>query len=86
MSRKPRTKEVALKAIKSKAAQVSRFMNSPIGRQVIHLLELEFPGGVGKDPHLTYKNLGNREPIEYLKQLQRINEREDQHEEIQPKT
>jgi len=82
MSRKPRTKEVALKAIKSKAAQVSRFMNSPIGRQVIHLLELEFPGGVGKDPHLTYKNLGNREPI----QLQRINEREDQHEEIQPKT
>ena len=82
MPRKSRTKEVALKAIRSKAKTVARFMNSPIGRQVIHLLELEFPGGVGKDPHLTYKNLGNREPIEYLKQLQRINDREDLDEKV----
>jgi len=75
--RKPRTKAVALKAIKSKAASVARFMNSPVGTQIIHLLELEFPGGVGKNPYDTYKNLGNAEVLQYMRQLQRINERED---------
>ena len=75
--KKGRTKKQALKAVKAKASSVARFMNSPVGRQVIRILEQEFPGGKGKDPHDTYYQLGTREPIEYLKQLQRIDEIED---------
>ncbi len=78
---KPRTKEQALKAVKSKAMTVARFMNSPIGRQVIRMLEVEFPGGVGKNPYDTYRRLGTTEPIEYLRQLQRIVNHEDLHDE-----
>ncbi len=77
---KTRTKDEALKAVRSKAKTVSRFMNSPIGAKVIKMLEMEFPVDFGKDPHDTYRKLGNREPIEYLKQLQRIGETEDQDE------
>jgi len=77
-----RTKEDALKAVRSKAKTVARFMNSPIGSKVINLLELEFPSGKGKDPYDTYYKLGGREVIEYLKSLQRISEKEDQNETI----
>lgn len=72
-----RTKDQALRAVKAKASTVARFMNSPIGRKVIKMLEDEYPVQFGKDPYDTYRKLGNREPIEYLKQLQRINEHED---------
>ncbi len=72
-----KTKAQALKVVKAKAASVARFMNSPVGRQVIRMLEQEFPGGKGKDPYDTYYRLGSREPLEYLKQLQRIDEIED---------
>ncbi len=75
--KKTRTQQQALKAVKAKASAVARFMNSPGGRQVIRMLELEFPGGKGKNPYETYYNLGSREPLEYLKQLQRIDEIED---------
>lgn len=74
---KTRTRKQALQSVKAKASTVARFMNSPIGRKVIKMLEDEYPVQFGTDPHDTYRKLGNREPIEYLKQLQRINESED---------
>ena len=77
-----RTKEEALQRVKSKAKTVARFMNSPIGSKVIKMLEEEYPVDFGSDPYDTYRKLGNREPIEYLKQLQRIGEHEDQNETI----
>ncbi len=63
------------KRIGRKAAKFHRFMNSPIGRDVIRVLEKEFPGGIGKDSHDTYRREGNREVVEYMKQLQRIHEK-----------
>ncbi len=80
---KPRTKEKALKSVKQKAKTIARFMNSPVGSQVIRMLEQEFPTGVGKDPYDTYYKLGSRDVIEYLNQLKRIGEKD---EEIQPET
>lgn len=75
---KTRTKEKALKVVKQKAKTIARFMNSPIGSQVIRMLEDEFPGGRGKTPYDTYYNLGARDVVDYLNQLKRIGEQEDQ--------
>ncbi len=83
MSNKPRTKEKAMKVVTRKAANVARFMNSPIGSQVVRMLEQEFPGGRGKDPYDTYYKLGARDVIEYLNQLKRIGEK---NEEVQSET
>lgn len=79
---RPRTRDDALKSVRSKAKTVARFMNSPVGEKVIKLLDMEFSESFGKDPHDTYRKLGNREVIDYLRQLQRIDEREDQNETI----
>ena len=76
-----RTKEQALKIVKQKAKTIQRFMNSPVGQQVVRMLEQEFPGGKGTDPYDTYYKLGARDVIEYLHQLKRIGEKEDQHDE-----
>jgi len=75
MKAKSRTRANALKTV------IMRFMNSPIGRQVVRMLEEEFPSGVGKDPYDTYYKLGSRDVIEYLNQLKRIGEK---NEEVQP--
>ena len=76
----PRTKDKALKVVKQKAATIARFMNSPVGRQVVRMLEEEFPGGKGKDPYDTYYNLGSRDVIDYMNQLKRIGERDEANE------
>lgn len=73
----PKNLDEIKKTLGRKSVTVARFMNSPIGRQVIKILEVEFPGGFGKSPYDTYRLGGNREPIEYLKQLQRYNEKQE---------
>lgn len=75
--KRTRTKDQALKAVKQKASTVARFMNSPIGSQVVRMLEQEFPGGRGKNPYDTYYNLGARDVIDYLNQLKRIGEKDE---------
>lgn len=76
--KKARTKETAMKAVTQKAKSVARFMNSPVGSQVIRILEQEFPSGKGKDPYDTYFKLGTRDVIDYLNQLKRVGEKEGQ--------
>lgn len=72
MTDKQKNLDEIKKKLGRKASTVSRFMNSPIGKQVIQILEEEFPGGFGRSPYDTYRLGGNREPIEYLKLLQRV--------------
>ncbi len=55
-----------------KSARVAAFMNSELGKEVIDALEQEFYHGelFDNDPHRTSYNLGRRDVVVYLKQLQ----------------
>lgn len=55
-----------------KSAQVQAFMDSSLGREVISALEEEFYHGdlFDSDPNKTAYNLGRRDVVVYLKQLQ----------------
>lgn len=65
--------------IRHKGAAIVAFMNSPIGKSVIEALEDEFYHGelLESDPYKTAYNLGRRDVVTYMKQLQRISEKED---------
>ena len=71
----PKNLDKVTKVISRKAANMSRFMNSPIGKSIVRILEQEFPGGIGKNPYDTYRREGNREVLEYMKQLQRVHKK-----------
>jgi len=64
--------------IRGKAAKYVELLNNPVGKDLIAILEEEFCGVDlrGSTVEDTYYNLGSRDLVEYLKQLQRINERE----------
>jgi len=55
-----------------KSARVAAFMNSELGKEVIDALEQEFYHGdlFNTDPYQTAYNLGRRDVVVYLKQLQ----------------
>jgi hypothetical protein len=60
--------------IRAKGSAVSEFMNSPIGKNCVEALEETFYDGdiFDPDPYVTAFNLGRRDVVAYLKQLQRI--------------
>ncbi len=55
-----------------RSAQVQAFMDSEIGKAIIEALDAEFYDGnlFDPDPHVTAYNLGRRDVVVYLKQLQ----------------
>lgn len=65
--------------IRHKGAAIVAFMTSPIGKSVIEAMENEFYHGemFDLDPYKTAYNLGRRDVVIYMKQLQRISEKED---------
>ena len=65
--------------IRKKSAVLSEFMDSVIGKAVIQALEDEFYHGelFDPDPQVTAYNLGRRDVVVYLKQLQRHGDIED---------
>ncbi len=65
--------------IRKKGAALVEFMNSETGKAVIQALEEEFYHGelFDEDPHKTAYNLGRRDVVVYLKQLQRFSESDD---------
>ena len=64
--------------IRGKAAKYVELLNNPVGKDLIEILEEEFCGMDlrGSTVEDTYYNLGSRDLVEYLKQLQCINERD----------
>ena len=68
------TVEDIKRRIRTKGAALVQFMNSPVGKGVIEALEETFYDGelFDKDPYKTAYNLGRRDVVSYLKQLQRI--------------
>lgn len=58
--------------LQKKSARVQTFMDSELGRAVIDALDAEFYDGdlFDKDPYQTAYNLGRRDVVVYLKQLQ----------------
>lgn len=64
--------------IRTKGATLVEFMNSPIGKSVIEALEEMFYDGdlFDPDPYSTAYNLGRRDVVVYLKQLQRIRDKD----------
>jgi hypothetical protein len=74
-------REALLRKIRVKAGVVADFMNSELGKKFIAALEESFYEGdmVGETPYDTYFNLGRRDVVEFLKSLQRINERDKDH-------
>ncbi len=56
-----------------KSASVQAFLRSDVGREVIRVLEDEFYNGelMADTPEKTAYNLGRRDVVMYLKQLQR---------------
>jgi len=58
--------------LKVKKSNVKAFMNSQLGKAVIEVLEDEFYHGelFDTDPNMTAYNLGRRDVVVYLKQLQ----------------
>ncbi len=62
--------------IRKKGAALVEFMNSATGKAVVQALEDEFYHGelFDKDPQITAYNLGRRDVVVYLKQLQRFKE------------
>ena len=66
--------------IRHKGAAIVTFMNNPIGKAVIQALEDEFYHGELADTgntNQTFYNLGRRDVVAYMKQLQRIAENDD---------
>lgn len=62
-----------------KAAAMRLFLLSPVGQDIMAVLEEEFLNGplFVADPYQTAFNLGGREVVVYLKQLQKIGDRTD---------
>jgi len=60
------------KKLKNKSARINMFMNSELGQEVIKALEDEFYHGAlfEDDPYKTAYNLGRRDVVVYLKELQ----------------
>ncbi|MFV2057715.1 MAG: hypothetical protein ACC707_14710 [Thiohalomonadales bacterium] len=60
------------KRLKKKSARINMFMNSELGQEVIKALEDEFYHGAlfEDDPCKTAFNLGRRDVVVYLKELQ----------------
>ena len=66
--------------IRHRGAAIVAFMNNPIGKAVIQALEDEFYHGELADTdstNQTFYNLGRRDVVAYMKQLQRIVEQDD---------
>ena len=65
--------------IRFNGAHIVTFMNNPVGKQVIQALEDTFYDGdiFDPDPYQTAYNLGRRDVVAYMKQLQRIAEKDD---------
>jgi hypothetical protein len=65
--------------IRHKSAAIAEFMNNPIGKAVVAALEETFYDGelFDPDPHQTAYNLGRRDVVSYMKQLQRIKDNDD---------
>jgi len=59
-------------ALKVKSARVKAFLNAELGKEIINLLENEFYHGAlfDSDPLQTAYNLGRRDVVMYLKELQ----------------
>lgn len=68
-------REQAIKAIRDKAMLVKKIFGTSDGEKLMEILEKEFNSdnllAVG-DPHVTHYNLGRRDVVMYLKQLQRF--------------
>lgn len=73
------TVEDIRRRIRKKGAALVEFMNSETGKAVIKALEDEFYDGelFDSDPHITAYNLGRRDVVVYLKQLQRFKESDE---------
>lgn len=71
-------REAILRKVRVKAGVLAELMNSELGNRFIKALEENFYDGsmIGDDPYMTYFKLGQRDVVDYLKQLQRIHERE----------
>jgi hypothetical protein len=70
--------EILRARIRTKGAALVEFMNSAVGKGVIEALEDQFYDGdiFNPDPYVTARNCGQRDVVSYLKQLQRISERD----------
>lgn len=57
-----------------KSELVNAFLNSDVGKALIEVLESEFYDGelFDSDPHITAYNLGRRDVVLYIKQLQKV--------------
>ena len=64
--------------VRNNAKVVGELMSSHVGQQLLKILDNTFCVGnmVGENPHLTYFNLGQRDVVEYLKQLGRISDQQ----------
>ena len=60
------------KRLTKKSARINMFMNSELGKEIIDALEQEFYHGplFDEDPCKTAYNLGRRDVVVYLKELQ----------------
>ncbi len=58
--------------LKKKSARVSMFMKSELGKEIVQALEDEFYHGAlfDEDPNKTAYNLGRRDVVVYLKEMQ----------------
>jgi len=67
------------RGIRHKSVAIVEFMNNPIGKAVVAALEETFYDGelFDPDPHVTAYNLGRRDVVAYMKQLQRIKDQDD---------
>lgn len=64
--------------IRVKSAALVEFMNSEVGKAILEALEAEFYHGdiaVTSNTNQTFYNLGQRDVVSYLHQLQRDSER-----------
>lgn len=73
------TVEDIRRRVRKKGAALVEFMNSPTGKSVVAALEEEFFEGelFDPDPYKTAYNLGRRDVVVYLKQLQNFSERDN---------
>lgn len=66
--------------LRQKAGAVSEVLSGPAGKALMKALEEEFYDGEIADPsntNQTFYNLGRRDVVVYLKQLQKFSEREE---------
>lgn len=76
--RKVTTVEDIRRRIRHKGADIVAFMNNPIGSAVVKALSETFYDNeqFDPDPYKTAYNLGRRDVVSYMKQLQRIEEQD----------